>query len=411
MIGSRSQPFQPAPVAENTYFQQNPLARTAMNQARTNAENMFDGLGGVPNPQNSLYLAPTAGQEYKFHLGLVNYQPSLGAGFNYRTSSGNQSSSANGGYFTFLPSVSFYLGDPAGTRTVNLDYSASAEEPSRNQNAYNQQITLNSHVEFAKTSFGLGINYSGLSGLNRDVGGNARSNILTVSLTSTYLYSEKSSFDLDFTLPVRQFSGGISSSGATSTFGYNYILSTKTTVGADITLGTLDVNGGSAQHYVDPCLNISYQASSKLSIHANAGIDLRKAGSTSSINPIFGFGVAWEPRVGTSLTLSGERKVQNSASIAGANFTSTSITLSLSQKIARSFTGTISAGFEDAPYYSVQTGVSTNRDDLSCFLQTGISTKFARDWSASLTVSYEDTVSNTNPLRSLQTSLQFTYLF
>jgi hypothetical protein len=411
MIGSVAQPYQPSPVSAITYFQQDPLARTAMNQARTNADNMFDGLGGVPNPQSSFFLAPITSQEYEFHIGLVNYQPSVSAGVNYRTSSGSDSDGENGGYFNFSPAVAFFLGDPAGLRTASLYYAASVQTPSRGQNPFDQSLSLTSHVEYDKTSFGLGIDFAGLSGLNRDFGGDVQRDILTLSLTSTYHYSQKSSFDVDFTLPVRQFSGGISSTGATSSFFYDYALSTKTTLGAGFTLGMLDVTGGPTQHYVDPSLTMTYQASEKLSLHGDVGLDVRDAGPTFSVNPIFGLGVTWKVREGTSLDLSGESSVENSASLTGANYTSTSITLSLSQTIARSFTASLSASFEDASYYAVQTGISANRSDQSYLLQAGISTQFARHWSTSLIVSGGDTVSNTNPLRYFQTSLQFSYSF
>ncbi len=311
----------------------------------------------------------------------------------------------------FSPSVALYLGDPGGMRTVSLLYAASVQAPSHGQSPFNQTLSLSSQFQFARTSIGVGIDFSGLTGLNRDAGGDTKRNILTLSLTSTYRYSSKSSLEADFTIPVSQFSDGISSSGVTASFFYNYMYSAKTTIGTGVTLGLLDVDGGGSQHYLDPTVRVNYQADEKLSFNANVGLDIRDAGPSTSINPIFGLGVSWKAREGTIWQLTGQGSVQNSDSLQGANFTSTSLALSLTQTIARVFTGTASLGFEQARYYSVQQGVSTNRNDFSYFLQLGVSTQLGRYWSTSLIVSGGDTISNTDPLRYLQTSLQFNYLF
>ena len=75
---------------------------------------------------------------------------------------------------------------------------------------------------------------------------------------------------------------------------------------------------------------------------------LCQTGGGNFATPVFGVGATWTPRLGTSIDLATERRTFNSADASNTNFTSTSVNLTLSQRLGPWITGSVGLSYENA---------------------------------------------------------------
>jgi hypothetical protein len=275
-----------------------------------------------------------------------------------------------------------------------------------------------------------------LSGPNRDVGGATDRSIATASLGASYQYSQKTSFDLSFSLPIRDFSDGVSSTGATGTFFVNNQITKKTRIGLGFTYGSLDteVSGTSAlinssksregsdgvgQTFQRLLFQIDSTPSRLLTYNFIGGLELRDAGGYSDVTPTFGLGATWNPIAGTSITLAAERRGFNSAASLNTNYNSTSVSLRVNQRLTARLSGYLTLGYERAEYYNVgdenngdgaDEGEGGRKDDLF-HASAGLNLPISDRWGWSLVFTFSDNRSNTEPFRYYQAVLQTTYAF
>ncbi len=390
------------------------FSRATFQQAETNAEVVFNGIGGVPRALNPLFTAPGAADSQGFRLGPFSIHPVVSAGINYQTTSGGRSQGTSSFYGTISPAFTLTLGEPTTGRSINMVYTGSLSlgSDSAGREPYEQSFSLGGTLSFTKLNLGFGLNFSQLSGTDRDAGGqNVSRSIVGVSLNASYTYSDKTSFSTALSIPVRLFGQGSSSEGQNMTGFVNYAYSALTTVGIGFGLGTLEVEQGSTQVFEQALTRLSYALTEKLSFSGTAGYEFRDAGAKEQITPVFGLGLTWAVRDGTSLALTGQRVIENSAAEAGANYTDTSLTASMAQRLGDSvqFTGTV--GYENASYSGVERGVSSDRNDNQLILQGALSMRIKDHWVITGTVSYAKDFSNQNAFSSLQNSLQLSYVY
>ncbi|HSI14997.1 MAG TPA: outer membrane beta-barrel protein, partial [Chthoniobacter sp.] len=224
-------------------------------------------------------------------------------------------------------------------------------------------------------------------------------------------WTPKTSLEWDLAAPVSEYSGGIDSSGLTSTTMVNYAYSTKTTFGLGFTTGFTGVAGSDTQTFEQVNARMTSTASPFISYSGTVGFEWRDTGETRSTSPVFGLGATWTPRVGTSLTLTVDQRVQNSAAITGANYTSTSVALSCSQRLGSFASLGASIGYERASYESALSDQTIDRLDQTVFAQASVSRTVFKHISLSATVSYLHTASTDLPQSSTQVSVSASYAF
>jgi len=133
------------------------------------------------------------------------------------------------------------------------------------------------------------------------------------------------------------------------------------------------------------------------------------------VNPVFGLGAAWNPRLGTAVSLTAENRVQSSGAQAGSDYTTTSVAVSVGQRLGSRMNLSVTFGYENAQYFS--TGSTTegtsgdDRHDQSIFGSFGVSAQLSPRWQGSIVYSYRDTRSNESPFTdsTAQAQLSFTY--
>ena len=390
---------------------------TALGQAVSNDEMLFTGLGSMPRPMTSPYLAtdltaPAGG----FRRGDFSLNTALSLGFNYFSSRGDQPGSSNTQFFaTISPEVDLSLGEPATGRFLTLQYFGSLVigDVDGRQTPYDQSFALRGIFTLTKLTLGVGLQVTEFSGGDRDFGGRSvNRGLVSLALTGNYQYSEKTSFESDLTVPVRIFQLGNDSTGISSTNFLNYAYSPVTTVGAGFAVGALTVEDNSTQVYEQALVHIVHNGG-PLVVNATLGVEFRDTGHREEINPILGLGAVWQFREGTALSLTAERRVFNSAANSGDNYVGSDVALTLTQRLGDRVQATGSIGYENASYdnASGRRNAFSDREDNYVVVQGGVVAKLGHRWSASALATYGNNQSSGNAVNYFHTLVQVTFAF
>lgn len=439
----------PAFVDSNAFREQ-----IAMNQALGTGETLLGDLSGVRGVLESPFAMrrPSAGRTIR--LGAFEVQPraSVGVAYTHRSggdgdsTSGDNGDDSDGGevdpFFQLGVIASFQRGQMTGVLGYAIGLNPQSGESGGEDSGSNdlgQDLYLTSTFripQIPRIAFSFGLSFTGLSGPNRDVGGATDRQIATASFGASYQYSQKTSFDLNFSLPIRDFSDGVSSTGATGTFFVNNQITKKTRVGLGFTYGSLDteVSGTSAlinsstsregsdgvgQTFQRFLFQIDSRPSKLLTYNFTGGLESRDAGGYSDLTPTFGLAATWNPIEGTAVTLAGERRGFNSAASLNTNYTSTSVSLNVAQRLAYRLSGYVRLGYERAEYYDVGSedngdgadgGEGGRKDDLF-HASAGLNLPISDRWGWSLVFTLSDNRSDTAPFRYYQAVLQTSYAF
>lgn len=412
------EPVREPNVAE--YTLDDPLARTTLSNIFSNAERFYDGFGGIIRPFDVLTLprAPfDAGRGVR--MGALSFRPGL-SGALIGTRRGGGGTRSDEPSAVIAGTISGLIGTPETGRYLRLDYGIAKtfENEQAEDFHFDQSLYLAGHLRFGNLSLGLGINFANLSGFNRDAGSDLQRDYLTVAFTSRYQLTPRTSIDWDIATPNGRYPSGSSgggsigdSSGFTSTNFVNYEYSGKSTVGLGFAAGFVEVQDADTQKFERVLARIGSTPTAFLSYSATFGLEFRDTGQSNQTNPMFSLGAVWTPRDRTAVTLTGEQRVQNSVSTANANFVSTSLVLSLSQRLGDRFTASCSIGFENAKYESLGSEESSNRRDRTYLGQVSFGTTLFDRMDVSTSFSYVRTDSRGSTTYTAQCVLQASIVF
>ncbi len=429
---------QPAPVTEapsaGTAGDSPDLSRAvAMNQALSTGETLLGSLGGLGGALSSPFLAGAPDSPVgdsgmpslrPIRMGSfdINMHASLGVTATHLGGMLYEDDSSVGGLFQGGFSA-LYGRDKLASLWFSYDLAGNyPENPAQGRQSgseggsggFDQNVSLIgtfTFPELRKVKFVFGAKYSSLSGLDRDTGKTSRRQIATALFTTDYAYSEKTTFSFDVSMPVRQFSDAVSSTGITTALSADTQITRKTSIGLGYTLGTLEVEDGADQVFHQALLKLKYSPSRFLLFDATAGVDFRDHGDSSAVTPIFGLSTTWNSRHGTLVTLAAERRVFNAASAIDTNFTSTSFILSAYQRFSYGVMGTLSAGYEYTEYESFGASAGSNRTDKLTYVSAGVMVPLALHWNCSLNASAGKNDSDTQGFDFMQMTFKTTLLF
>ena len=399
-------PVTEAPTPEAANLSPDLSREVAMNQALSTGETLLGSLGGLGGILSSPFLAgapdsPTTDsgmpslKPLRFGSLDVNMHASLGVTGTHVGGILYDDDYAAGGLFQGGLSA-IYGRDRLSTIWFSYDLAGNyPENPAQarqggsegGSGGFDHNLSLFGSFTFPelrKVKFVFGAKYASLSGLDRDTGKNSKRQIATASFQTTYAYSEKTSFSLDVSVPVRQFSDAVSSTGITTTLSADTQITRKTSIGLGYTFGTLDVEDGSDQIFHQVLTHVKYSPTRFLLFDATAGVDFRDRGDSSAVTPVFGLSTTWDSRHGTLVTVAAERRVFNAASAIDTNFTSTSLVLSAIQRFDGGVMGRISAGYEYTEYESFGGGAGSNRTDKLSYISAGVMVPLNLHWNCSL---------------------------
>lgn len=313
-------------------------------------------------------------------------------------------------YTVLDPTINLGLGD-ADANFVNLTYSPNAFIFARHSenNALQHIIALSGQYRFPLLTLTLTqdiqiLDGTGLSSptgtgadftrTNLDVAGRTKLNIYTTRLNANYSLTGKTFLTAGVNYGLSDYATFLSSSVLSGNLYLNYTYSPKLTVGAGFAGGFNFVESPSQdQTYEQVNARASYELTGKVSATFSAGLEFRQisgSGTSDNGSPVFDGSLFYQPFDGTSISLSLSRRTQNSATLAGQDFHSTSIILSARQRfLQRVFVG-LTVGYENSAYFSTAGGIASNRSDDYYFVQGSLDLNLTSFWVAGIFYFYRE---------------------
>ena len=307
-------------------------------------------------------------------------------------------------YFTIEPNIHVWLGsgDTEGSNSLSLTYA-----PGVFLFADNSQLDTVQHLirllgahAFGHLSLSLSQDVRLLDGTdlnsladpnghqaNTDVSGRTKHQIYTTQLSGSYDLTGKLYLSADGNFFADEYSSSLISS---RNFGgdvfLNYRYSDKLVVGAGGTGGYNTVSGGDGgdQTFEQANLRIGYSATAKISISGSVGVEFRQFSGISGTNvdPVYTLSANYTPFDGTGFSLTGSKQTYNSASLAGQDYSDTTINLAFTQRFLQRFFVGLAVGYTNSSYFSTTTGINATRDDNFYYIDPSIDFNITRYWSA-----------------------------
>ena len=316
--------------------------------------------------------------------------------------------------FTFSPGI--IVAKPTtlqDSRTAfSLDYSPSFIFFLENdqENSIDHAAKAEAGYAFTKLTLGLVQNFSATAGGVVDVGTRVNQKSYQTAANARYEMSEKTFLQLDGTYRLTDYETLTDSDEWSVTPTVNYQISPKVTLGLGVTYGQLSVSDQTthvvtnttrtntfitvkerSQSYVGPTLRASYKTTEKTDISLSVGAEYRMySDGSSAFSPVFSLAGGYRPFEGTSFTIEGHRREQNSAVLSGANFISTGVSLSARQRLRERLFGTITASYDNADYEPARRNVSVTRQDDYFLLRYGVEAIVGRSWTIGLFHQYRE---------------------
>ena len=221
--------------------------------------------------------------------------------------------------------------------------------------------------------------------VNLDVRGQPRQNTFDTQLTASYDLTGKTFLTGGLEWWVNDYTDFISSERVSGNLFVNYTYGPKLTVGLGGSIGQELIDGPTPdQTFEQISLRASYALTGKLLSHASAGVEIRQlgGGQGDNVSPVFDLGIDYTPFDGTIFSLSGWRRITNSASLVGQDFSSTQLTISFRQRILQRFYVSLTGGYENEDYFGTGGFTSSNREDNYYFIQPAIDFRITHFWYA-----------------------------
>ncbi len=308
-------------------------------------------------------------------------------------------------YFAFEPGLTIGYGDIVGAdqNFIRLDYAPGFflyADHSR-ANSFQHIIRLDGQYHFRGLIITLGEEIQFLDGTNYNTGSLSPNSVPSVNLDaganrSVNTFNTRANFTYD--LSGKTFlSGGlqhtaseydddlIGSETLQANLFINYIYSPKLTVGLGGTAGYNWVESKTPdQPFQQINARFTYQLSGKVNLDASGGLEFREfegdARGSTYISPVYEIGASYQPFDGTSISLKGDRRTQNSAVFAGQDYASTTISLSARQRFFQRVYFGFSIGFENLRYFNAVDNGGASRNDDYFYFQPAIDVTLTRFW-------------------------------
>lgn len=319
------------------------------------------------------------------------------------------------------PALLVEMGDREGGtgRILTLDYTPRIQIFTENDqfNTVDHLVNLAGRWPFSRLTLGFIQSYDDSSGAAVDVGTRVKRYSYQTGLTSHYEIDEKASFDVNARQTILEYDENLIGSYEVSNDDwFNYQLSSKITGGLGATFGYLEPADSSGQTYERALLRLQYPASARINLSASGGVEVRQYGHgvPQQVGPIFSLGGVYSPRDGTTFQLSGDVGNQNSAALAGQNYTTTTVSLSAQQQFLSRFTASLMGSYGLSDYTAAVEGVQANRQDHFYTVRAAIDTTITPRWAVGVFYMYrknEQTGQGNYGFQNNQIGLHSSYSF
>lgn len=337
------------------------------NPAMLNPYSEFD-LAQVETPLFINNAINDFGERPLYLTGNWSVKPHLTIGSFYDGNIFVRSNDSQGDLITRIaPGLLMRLGNDNSIFYLTADYTAGINLYAQhsNEDSVDEDASTTFQWSLPKTTIALRLGVSADSGADIDATNLVRQQLYFAGLTTHYALSEKTSIDLNGDYSRSDFDGLISSSQVDAAAYVNYAFSPRTQVGAGVAGGYVIVPGEGHQEYEEFNLRATYRLSGKVTLLADGGIEDRQysLGAGDTTTPVFDISAAWDVRNGTQVTLGFQRQIFVSAIEQNQDYTASSVSLGVSQRITDSVSASLSLAFINSEYSATASGVSATRED------------------------------------------------
>ena len=286
------------------------------------------------------------------------------------------------------------------------------------ENSFDQKAALAVQYRWSKLVGKFESNFSIERAGNREVNTITTNQTFSNRLRFTYDYSEKTSFDLQFSqlstkvdspsgthpgpfpwLSIHQVSiPWTSNSQYEAKAGMNYQMFPKTKIGFEGAGGIVDQASSPLQYYQQIRLRINYVATGKLNFKFSGGVEAREFEGRDNIKitPVFSLGLEYRPFDGTGISMIGYRNISAASSLTGQDVTATGFEIAATQRFLQKFIAGINFGYENDVYFATsgETPADSDRVDNYLFVRPKLSYSLVRWASVNVFYEYRRTVSS-----------------
>jgi hypothetical protein len=302
-------------------------------------------------------------------------------------------------YTVIEPAIHLGFGDSAGGfNYLTFDYIASvyffAEQTERN--GVEHLIHLAAQHDFGHLVLGISqdvriLDGTSLDNLSNTTGVQANTDVGRATRVNTYTTTVNASYDLTGKLflsgqlgyAISDYETLISSQVASGNIYINYVYSPKLVIGLGATGGVNSSDGSTSDETFEQ-MNVRaiYILSGKISLSLSGGLEFRQfGGGGDSVSPVYEIAGSYRPFENTTVTIAGSRHTNSSATLAGQDYSETSISLTFSQRLFGRVTCSLGVGYTNSDYLSATTGASTARSDNYFYIEPSVDLDITRYWS------------------------------
>ena len=263
------------------------------------------------------------------------------------------------------------------------------------QNAFNQFASITLQYRFTRMVARWDSNYSIVKGANREVNAITTTQQFWNSLAFAYDYSEKTQLNVTLyqnTMLTEDFQDN---NQYEVRAGINYQIFPKTRVGGEGAIGVLDSSDTPLQYYQQLRLLITYLPTEKLTFMFDGGLQFLEFEGTDvvKVEPVFSFGVSYQPFPATSIGLLGYRNIKGSSLEPGQDYAATGFELSVQQRLLQKLVAGLNLGYENDSYFGTTPETPTQRVDDYVYVRSRLTYAFVDWFSASIYYEYRQTAS------------------
>ena len=239
-------------------------------------------------------------------------------------------------------------------------------------------LGLSASYRFAKLTLGLNVSVAIGAGATVDTGERTDRDSYFASLSASYAYSEKVSFNVTVGGTSQGYENLLSSRDTRINAFIDYTWTPKLQVGVGGAYGMSKAEEGDVQTSQSALVRASYTVTEKLSASGSVGVELRDTDGGENLSPVFSIGAAYRPFERTTVSLNLNRRIYSSAVLEGQDYTATGVTFGVGQQLLSRLGLSLSVGYESSEYFGAAQGVDASRNDKYLFFRSSLDWEAAR---------------------------------
>jgi len=375
------------------------------------------------NNEMQVFIPATAAKRAStqpFVLGPVIFRPHVNYDLTYATGLQNNTNISGTNNIGKPPTNSFdsiiQTLSPGMTldigRHLTLDYTPTLTFYSDKhfKNTLNHAASLNAATDYGDWGLGLNQSFSLSSAPLAETAQQTETTDYKTTASGTYTINEQMYTELELDQDLNYVTGFEDSKTWSTMDWLNYSFWTRLSVGVGAGLGYISLSNDQPvrgqpepgdQQFETLQAKVNWRATDKLSLAVNGGLQIQEydaavSPAVTSVNPVFGASIQYQPFKHTQLSLSANRTINPSDyNTQSQSQITSSVLLSLNQRLLEKFYLDLSGGYTENQFSQPSQASVNNRTDNSYSFSARLSRNFLKHGNVSLHYQYSDNLSST----------------